>query len=67
MLQAPVINGVRMEHMCGQFAILSVISQSIGNAQNKAKLQLALALPTAKCTVVLSTCICVHMQLSLFT
>jgi len=33
--QAPVINGVRMEHICDQFAILRVIE----NAQNMAKLQ----------------------------
>ncbi len=33
--QAPVIDGVRMGHVCGQLAILSVLE----NAQNMAKLQ----------------------------
>ncbi len=50
--QAPVIDGVRMGHNHGHFAILNAIRKRTEHGQA--------AVAIAKCTLVLSTCICVH-------
>ena len=50
--QAPVIDGVRMGHSFGHFAILNAIRKRTEHGQA--------AVAIANCILVLSTCICVY-------